>query len=469
MCDVAATITVTETRIDNGIMFSAPVLQTKLAFMVNSPSATPGLWGFLTPLATSVWIAVVMTTTATPTLVYFFESLFSGHSAYANSHTGLLGGLQEALWHGLSHTLSIDVFRVNTLPARIVTAAYAFLVLIISSTYTANLAIFLTTRTEVGITHIDELDGMLVSTVNTYMDRLNNPKYGFIAIADDDGNYAEMIRKMKLNVYRAIVADETQIDVFLAQDTSCSLRKLDETIEPFETAIAWRSGSPFAEDFRAMNTEIVLLRSNGGLAGLIRNNIPSDTGRCTISPNDTAVVGVQALRGLWVIMLVSGVGALLLIMWALLRMMVRKDKRARIYERMTYLTRKAVLPAAQASAARRIASSAVTTNSHRTSPNVASSRPTSSTNYRGSDIGPVARWQRGKELALVFVGSGRRSTMRTINEATVGPAESVGDVGDVGDGGNGGNAMPGFEQMQTLVSDIEAIQARVSHMIANIE
>jgi hypothetical protein len=36
--------------------------------------------------------------------------------------------LKEAIWHSVSHTLSIDVFRVNTGPARIITVAYCFMV-----------------------------------------------------------------------------------------------------------------------------------------------------------------------------------------------------------------------------------------------------------------------------------------------------------------------------------------------------
>lgn len=94
---------------------------------------------------------------------------------YRDRHGNLsiLFGLKECLWHSISQTLSIDVFRVSSLPARIVTAAYAFLVLIITHTYTANLAAFLTVKQlDTKINTVEDLVGKSVVTLPTYVDRL---------------------------------------------------------------------------------------------------------------------------------------------------------------------------------------------------------------------------------------------------------------------------------------------------------
>ena len=83
-------------------------------------------------------------------------------------------GLRECVWHSVCHTLSIDVFRVRSFPARIVTVAYAFLVLILTHTYTANLAAFLTVTTlDHSIRSIGDLKGRAVATVPTYADRIS--------------------------------------------------------------------------------------------------------------------------------------------------------------------------------------------------------------------------------------------------------------------------------------------------------
>lgn len=82
-------------------------------------------------------------------------------------------GLSEALWHSVSNTLAIDVFKVSSLPARIIVSANAFVVLIIINTYTANLAAFLTVKQlDTSIHSVGDLAGKSVATAPTYVDRL---------------------------------------------------------------------------------------------------------------------------------------------------------------------------------------------------------------------------------------------------------------------------------------------------------
>jgi ABC-type amino acid transport substrate-binding protein len=447
-CDMAvSSITVTESRVDMGIIFSAPILNSKLGILVNAPVTRPDLWVFLVPLDLTVWLVIAVTTIMTPIFVFFFESLLSGHSAYAliiGSKAGLVGGLREAFWHGLSHTLSIDVFRVNTLPARLVTAAYAFIVLITSSTYTANLALFLTTRQESGITEIDQLWGTRVSTVSTYLERLNSPKYNFMATATENRDYAAMVRKLKDGVYSAIIVDNTELAVLLADDVSCSLRQLDETIEPFETAIAWRNGFPTTKMIDDVNIAITTLRTQGDILRMQRDNIPEDVGRCEISPDDTATVGVRALRGLWVIILVCGGGSLLIVMFTLVNTMVYRGANARVYQRMTFLMRAAFLPAEQAPAARRFADSIA-----------APSTPPKSTSANVETMvapGTASKWRRGKQLALA-----QRDTVQQRTQ----PLDRVQSMSD-------SVHPPNFDDIQGLISELEGLQGRVSQMMMQV-
>jgi hypothetical protein len=89
---------------------------------------------------------------------------FVCRSAYttAAGKLHIFHGLTESLWHSVSHTLSIDVFKVHSFPSRLITAAYAFLVMILTNTYTANLAAFLT---------VDRLDTQVLASV---LQSLNN-------------------------------------------------------------------------------------------------------------------------------------------------------------------------------------------------------------------------------------------------------------------------------------------------------
>ena len=73
-----------------------------------------------------------------------------------------LWAVKEALWHSVSHVLAINVFTVRSAESRIVVATFAFVVLIVSNTYLANLAAFLT---------VDKLEG----TINSVSDLWGRP------------------------------------------------------------------------------------------------------------------------------------------------------------------------------------------------------------------------------------------------------------------------------------------------------
>ena len=74
------------------------------------------------------------------------RSMYADH----HGHLSLLHGLKEALWHSISHTLSIDVFKVNAFPSRLITVAYGFLVMILTNTCAPVCCARWAARTRVG-------------------------------------------------------------------------------------------------------------------------------------------------------------------------------------------------------------------------------------------------------------------------------------------------------------------------------
>jgi hypothetical protein len=82
--------------------------------------------------------------------------------------------------------LSINVFTVYAFPSRIVVAAYALVVLIVSNTYLANLAAFLTAdQLESKIKDVRDLWGKSVATFPTYSVRLQDNQH--ISATTNDG------------------------------------------------------------------------------------------------------------------------------------------------------------------------------------------------------------------------------------------------------------------------------------------
>lgn len=175
-CDIGASaITASSEREDRGITFSRTIYRSALAIMYYAPLHDRGSWAFFGPLHLNVWMALLVTIFITPFFVFFFESIFSNRNVYIDKQGNLsiLVGLKEAMWHSIAHTLSIDVFQVNAFSSRLVTVAYAFLVMILANTYTANLAAFLTVQQlDTTINAVTDLSGRAVATTDTYVDRL---------------------------------------------------------------------------------------------------------------------------------------------------------------------------------------------------------------------------------------------------------------------------------------------------------
>lgn len=203
-CDMGvSSITASTERENRGIRFSRATHRSALAILVHAPLKQRGMWAFFEPLHLYVWMALLGTVVVIPFFVFFFEAVFARwyalpekclpvasfetclrffgipgvyccRTAYMKGEKlDIAAGLVQCLWHSVSHTLSIDVFHVRSFPARIITAAYAFLVLILTNTYTANLAAFLTVnQLDTTINSVEDLRGKVVSTVEPYIYRL---------------------------------------------------------------------------------------------------------------------------------------------------------------------------------------------------------------------------------------------------------------------------------------------------------
>jgi hypothetical protein len=310
-CDIAtSTITATSEREVMGISFSRATHRSNLAIMTYAPLKPRGKWAFFEPLHKEVWIALCVTILVTPIFVFFFETIFSGRSMYS-MHSGrfsLLHGMKEALWHSISHTLSIDVFKVNAFPSRLITVAYGFLVMILTNTYTAELAAFLTVaQLDTKISSVNDLRGKTVVTVTPYLRRLLDNHH--IDATDRDGwDYEAMVRKLKAGVYTAIISDDIQLVPRSHQDESCALHILDDYIEPFDLAFAYRKGFPYGRLQTEVSNSLLRLSEAGSLADIEKDHVPPKPS-CLESTefSETNRVKVRSLWGLWII-LASAIG-----------------------------------------------------------------------------------------------------------------------------------------------------------------
>eukprot|EP00892_Ulva_mutabilis_P009355 jgi/Ulvmu1/6792/UM030_0130.1 len=305
-CDLGvSSITASTEREQRGIRFSRATHRSALAILVHAPLQKRGMWAFFEPLHFHVWMALLVTIVVTPLFVFFSEAVFSKWTAYMHGEKlDIVSGLRECLWHSISHTLSIDVFKVRSLPARIITAAYAFLVLILTNTYTANLAAFLTVdQLDTTISSIDDLRGKSVATIEPYVSRLYR-NHHVVGNPGDGWEYDVMISKLRRGDYAAVISDDTQLISRAYADESCSLHILGDMIEPFDLAVAFGRG--FTDDFfrRAVSSTLLDMQEDGTLSELKSEHEPPEP-KCLSEAtefSETNQVEVSSLWGLWVIL-----------------------------------------------------------------------------------------------------------------------------------------------------------------------
>eukprot|EP00892_Ulva_mutabilis_P009350 jgi/Ulvmu1/6788/UM030_0126.1 len=309
VCDMGVSaITVSSKRKARGITFSTATHDAHLAIMVHARLKELGPWGFFNPLHWHVWLALVVTVIATPILVFFFESVFNKGTFYAkDGKIDIPRGLRECMWHSVCHTLSIDVFRVRSFSARIVVVAYAFLVLIITHTYTANLAAFLTVHVLGGsMGSIEDLKGKAVATVAPYVSRLDQ-NHAIEGSTVDGWDYGTMVAKLKEGRYAAIISDDTQLKPRAYADSSCSLHLLPVEVEPFDLAFAFRRGFPNDTLREDVSNALLAMQEDSTLSDIKEQHLPKppDCLSRVTEYDERTQVGFMSVWGLWIIMAVA--------------------------------------------------------------------------------------------------------------------------------------------------------------------
>lgn len=373
-CDMAvSSISLTSDLAASGVTFSRALYSSHVAAMVLDPPRSRGSWAFMQPLKPSVWIAMLATILVTPVIVYFMDATLSSHSLYSPNRRVTFGkGIQEAIWHALSTVLSIDVFRVNSLPARVVSAAFAFVVLIVCNTYTANLVSFLTVQYYSNrIRTPSDLVGKRVVTTNTYLDRTRS-YWKMDAEVFGSRDYTAMTRQLRAGAYDALVGDLTQLESIARRDASCSLHIVQPYLDPYETGIAYGRNFPNSHLQADVDAAIITARERGVLLRLEEAYRPQERVCSAVEFSETGVVSLDTLIGLWVIMGFSTLIAQTFVLGRYWYVRVKDKERARvIHGRILDLFRKIPLSGVAHLAVNRLAGTStqatVGTNLHQSS------------------------------------------------------------------------------------------------------
>nr|XP_056711673.1 glutamate receptor 2 isoform X1 [Euleptes europaea]XP_056711675.1 glutamate receptor 2 isoform X1 [Euleptes europaea] len=337
--DIAiAPLTITLVR-EEVIDFSKPFMSLGISIMIKKPQKSkPGVFSFLDPLAYEIWMCIVFAYIGV-SVVLFLVSRFSpyewhteefedGRETQSNESTNEFG-IFNSLWFSLGAFMQqgCDI-SPRSLSGRIVGGVWWFFTLIIISSYTANLAAFLTVE-------------RMVSPIESAEDLSKQSEIAYGTL--DSGSTKEFFRRSKIQVFDKMwtymksaepsvfvrttaegVARvrkskgkyayllESTMNEYIEQRKPCDTMKVGGNLDSKGYGIATPKGSSLRN---AVNLAVLKLNEQG-LLDKLKNKWWYDKGECGSGGGDskekTSALSLSNVAGVFYI-LVGGLGLAMLV------------------------------------------------------------------------------------------------------------------------------------------------------------
>uniref|UniRef100_A0A8D3CPG6 Glutamate receptor n=1 Tax=Scophthalmus maximus TaxID=52904 RepID=A0A8D3CPG6_SCOMX len=339
--DIAvAPLTITLVR-EEVIDFSKPFMSLGISIMIKKPQKSkPGVFSFLDPLAYEIWMCIVFAYIGV-SVVLFLVSRFSPYEwTLEEPEDGALPlttesnnefGIFNSLWFSLGAFMrqGCDI-SPRSLSGRIVGGVWWFFTLIIISSYTANLAAFLTV--ERMVSPIESAEDLAKQTEIAYgtLDSGSTKEFfrrSKIALFDKMWQYMKsaepsvFVKKTSEGVLRVRKSKgkyayllESTMNEYIEQRKPCDTMKVGGNLDSKGYGIATPKGSPLRN---AVNLAVLKLNEQG-LLDKLKNKWWYDKGECECGFKDstnkekTSALSLSNVAGVFYI-LVGGLGLAMMV------------------------------------------------------------------------------------------------------------------------------------------------------------
>ncbi|XP_033015542.1 glutamate receptor 2 isoform X3 [Lacerta agilis] len=337
--DIAiAPLTITLVR-EEVIDFSKPFMSLGISIMIKKPQKSkPGVFSFLDPLAYEIWMCIVFAYIGV-SVVLFLVSRFSpyewhteefedGRPTSSNESTNEFG-IFNSLWFSLGAFMQqgCDI-SPRSLSGRIVGGVWWFFTLIIISSYTANLAAFLTVERMVSpIESAEDLSkqseiayGTLDSGSTKEFFRRSkiqvfDKMWTYMKSAEPSvfvGTTAEGVARVRKSKGKYAYLLESTMNEYIEQRKPCDTMKVGGNLDSKGYGIATPKGS----SLRTPVNLAVLKLSEQGVLDKLKNKWWYDKGECGAkdsgSKEKTSALSLSNVAGVFYI-LVGGLGLAMLV------------------------------------------------------------------------------------------------------------------------------------------------------------
>ncbi|XP_062963618.1 glutamate receptor 2 isoform X2 [Cynocephalus volans] len=337
--DIAiAPLTITLVR-EEVIDFSKPFMSLGISIMIKKPQKSkPGVFSFLDPLAYEIWMCIVFAYIGV-SVVLFLVSRFSpyewhteefedGRETQSSESTNEFG-IFNSLWFSLGAFMQqgCDI-SPRSLSGRIVGGVWWFFTLIIISSYTANLAAFLTV--ERMVSPIESAEDLSKQTEIAYgtLDSGSTKEFfrrSKIAVFDKMWTYmrsaepsvfvrttAEGVARVRKSKGKYAYLLESTTNEYIEQRKPCDTMKVGGNLDSKGYGIATPKGS----SLRTPVNLAVLKLSEQGVLDKLKNKWWYDKGECGAkdsgSKEKTSALSLSNVAGVFYI-LVGGLGLAMLV------------------------------------------------------------------------------------------------------------------------------------------------------------
>uniref|UniRef100_A0A8D0GDU3 Glutamate receptor n=1 Tax=Sphenodon punctatus TaxID=8508 RepID=A0A8D0GDU3_SPHPU len=332
--DIAiAPLTITLVR-EEVIDFSKPFMSLGISIMIKKPQKSkPGVFSFLDPLAYEIWMCIVFAYIGV-SVVLFLVSRFSpyewhteefedGRETQSNESTNEFG-IFNSLWFSLGAFMQqgCDI-SPRSLSGRIVGGVWWFFTLIIISSYTANLAAFLTV--ERMVSPIESAEDLSKQTEIAYgtLDSGSTKEFfrrSKIAVFDKMWTYmksaepsvfvrttAEGVARVRKSKGKYAYLLESTMNEYIEQRKPCDTMKVGGNLDS--------KGYGIYNNVNAVNLAVLKLNEQG-LLDKLKNKWWYDKGECGSGGGDskekTSALSLSNVAGVFYI-LVGGLGLAMLV------------------------------------------------------------------------------------------------------------------------------------------------------------
>ncbi|KAK3564202.1 hypothetical protein QTP86_011183 [Hemibagrus guttatus] len=287
--DIAvAPLTITLVR-EEVIDFSKPFMSLGISIMIKKPQKSkPGVFSFLDPLAYEIWMCIVFAYIGV-SVVLFLVSRFSPYEWHLDETDEAKDpqtppdppndfGIFNSLWFSLGAFMQqgCDI-SPRSLSGRIVGGVWWFFTLIIISSYTANLAAFLTVE-------------RMVSPIESAEDLAKQTEIAYGTL--DSGSTKEFFRTTPDGVARVRKSKgkfafllESTMNEYIEQRKPCDTMKVGGNLDSKGYGVATPKGSALRN---AVNLAVLKLNEQG-LLDKLKNKWWYDKGECGSGGGDSKV------------------------------------------------------------------------------------------------------------------------------------------------------------------------------------